>query len=490
MCPVAFLHPQYPSPLTAAHRPLPPLSPVSQPRLAALVALLAITPGSLFSQTWDGEGNNGNWTNGANWNTNNAPTAGAHVTFDGTTRTSVNIPSTVSPASLTFAGGAGAFVLSGNGINLGSGGLANNSPLTQTIGNQVTLAANQTWTLASGNLALAGYLGAAGYNLTLAGSGNVTFGGQVNGAGTLVTTGAGDRTFNAYVSATRLEILGDGAVTFATAINAGSGGIAINGAGDVVFNGINSGGSLSIAGTGDRTFNGSSLSVSTISVTGGDQVVFNTQISNSVYTQSGGAVTFSGTGTNSFSSFNVTGGSLHLDKTGGIAVNTGQINVSNATLTFGENNQFNESWTDITLGDGAILQLGNTTQTIDNLVISGDSVIDFGTGGATFDIDNLTLSGDSTLTILNWADDLDRFYASVTPGSSNLAKIIFDGYGEATWSSGSGGVIFPSAPVPEPAATGLLVVGFLSAYSLLRRAPRPAAPARPSRSPVSRPIPA
>ncbi len=434
--------------------------------------LLAATPAALRAQTWDGEGNNGNWNNGQNWSGNTSPVAGANVTFDGVVRPSVNISASVSPASITFAAGASAFTLGGNGINLGTGGINNQSAQTQIIGNQITLTGNQTWTLSSGNLALNGYLGAAGYNLTLAGSGNVTFADQVNGAGTLTTTGSGARTFNGYVSATALSIQGDGNVSFATAINAGSGGIAITGAGDVVFNGVNSGGSLTIGGTGDRTFNGSSLSVSTISVTGGDQVVFNTQISNSAYTQSGGAVTFAGTGTNSFSSFSVTGGSLHLDKTGGIAVNTGEITVSNATLTFGENNQFNSTWTDITLGDGAVLQLGSTTQTIDNLVITGNSVIDFGADGATFDINNLTLSGESVLTIVNWADDLDRFYASVSPGSSSLAKVVFEGLGEASWSSGSGGVIFPSTPVPEPAAAGLLLLGGALAWPLLRRRPR------------------
>ena len=440
------------------------------------LALLFATASASQAQTWDGGGGNNNWNSGNNWDGNTTPNPGASVVFAGNSRTSVNVTSSVSPYSVTFASGASAFSLSGNGITLGAGGLNNSSAQTQTVGNQVTLAANQTWTLSSGNLALNGYLGAAGYNLTLAGSGNVTFGDQVNGAGTLTTTGSGSRTFNGYVSATTLAILGDGNVTFGTAINAGSGGISINGAGDVVFNGINSGGSLAIAGTGDRTFNGTSLSVSAISVAGGDQVVFNAPISNSVYTQSGGAVTFSGTGTNSFSSFDVTGGSLHLDQTGGIAVNTGQVNVSNATLTFGENNQFNANWTDITLGDGAVLQLGDSTQTIDNLVITGNSVIDFGSGGSTFDINNLTLTGDSVLTILNWADDLDRFYASVSPGSSNLAKIVFDGLGEAAWNSGSGGMIVPTAPVPEPAATGLLLFGGLSAWPLLRRPRRSAMP--------------
>jgi hypothetical protein len=119
--------------------------------------------------------------------------------------------------------------------------------------------------------------------------------------------------------------------------------------------------------------------------------------------------------------------------------------------------------------------LGNSTQTIDNLVITGDSVIDFGAGGANFDIDNLTLTGDSVLTILNWSNDLDHFYADVSPGSSSLAKIVFDGWGETTWSSSSGGMLFPSAPVPEPASFGLVLFGTLSAYPLLRRPRRTAA---------------
>ena len=449
------------------------MSRASHSRSAFLVALLAAAAVSVRSQTWDGEGGNGSWNNGLNWSGNSIPITGSTVSFDGNVQTNVSLSSNVSPSSLSFAAAAAAFNLSGNRITLGVGDIANNSAQTQTIGNQVALGGHQSWTLASGNLALNGYVGAGGYNLALTGSGNVSFGNQVNGAGIVTTSGAGDRSFSDYVSATKLNVLGDGDVNFGASINVGSGGTTIDGAGDVVFTGIQGGGPLSIAGTGDRTFNGNSLSVSTISVSGGDQVVFNTQINNSVYTQSGGAVTFTGSGTNSFGSFNVTGGSLHLDKSSGIAVNTGQINVSHATLTFGENNQFNGNWTDITLGDGAVLELGDSTQTIDNLVITGDSVIDFGAGGATFDIDNLTLSGDSVLTILNWSNDLDHFYADVSPGSSNLAKIVFDGWGETTWSSSSGGMLFPSAPVPEPDATGLLLFGGLCACPLLRRPRRP-----------------
>ena len=438
-------------------------------------ALLTSTAVSVWSQTWDGGAGNGNWNSATNWSGDITPVSGATVIFDGSIQTNVSLSSGVSPASLTFATGAAAFNLGGNGITLGVGGIANNSAQTQTIGNQITLGAHQTWSLASGGLVVNGYVGASNKNLTLAGAGDVRFNDQVNGAGIITTNGVGDRVFSDYVSATKLNILGDGDVRFDVAISVGSGGTTIDGAGDVVFTGIQGGGPLSVGGTGDRTFNGNSLSVSTISVTGGDQVVFNTQISNSVYTQSAGAVTFSGTGTNSFSSFNVTGGSLHLDKSNGIAVNTGQINVSHATLTFGENNQFNSNWTDITLGDGAVLQLGSSTQTIDNLVITGDSIIDFGSGGATFDIDSLTLTGDSVLTIVNWSNDLDRFYADVSPGSSNLAKVVFQGFGETTWSSGSGGMLVPSAPVPEPAATGFLLFASLAAWPVLRRPRRPAA---------------
>lgn len=506
---------------------------------ALLLALLAGGAANALAQTWDGGGTDNNWSTANNWTGNTVPASNdsTDITFAGTTRLAPNLTGNRTQRSIIFASGAGAFTLGGSStLTIASGGITNNSSNTQTIASPVFLSSNQTWNTASGNLVVSGPVSSNWITLTKTGSGTLTLSGNNTGlqgplainAGTVVlahsnalgsstygntiSSGAtlalqsgitvtesnfsvngsghggggairnlsGNNTIAAALDVASASTIGSdgGTLTINGGVNAGSNNLTLAGAGNIVFaQGINSGGTLAITGSGDRTFNGSSVSVSAINANGSGSTVFNTQISNSAYTQSSGNVTFAGTRDNSFTSFNVTGGTLVLDKSSGSAINTSHINISNAEVVFARDNQINvagNKWTNVTLGEGAVLDLGNTTQAINQLTLTGDAVIDFGSSGSTFDIGNLNVIGDHTLTIVNWNSTVDFFTANVTPGS-NLPKIVFEGYGEATWDPYSGGgFITPGAPIPEPGACGLLALGSILAGFLVRRPRRKA----------------
>jgi autotransporter-associated beta strand repeat len=331
-----------------------------------------------------------------------------------------------SGATLALTGGVilteGDLYIAGGGVN--GGGALRNISGNNTLYADLKLSASATVTSDAGNLVLGNSVIASGHTLTLDGAGNISVPSHVSNVGNLVIAGSGDRSFS---------------------------GSQIN---------VNAGGSIILNGDG--------------------HTVFDTRItaSNGYFVQTSGTTTFAGDENNFFHSVNISGGHLILNNSVGYAMQidskSGTVTIENATVEFGGDNQVAD-WTDVTLGDNAVLKFNDTAQHIDSLTITGDSILDFGEGGSTFDISSLTLHGDSVLTIVNWSDDLDTFFANVNPGSSTLAKIIFDGIGEAAWDSSSGtGVLIPTLPVPEPAATGLLLLGGLATFPFLRRPRRPA----------------
>ena len=130
----------------------------------------------------------------------------------------ITVSGAVSANSLTFAGSSSNITLSGGNITLGGTtpnitvtNTANTSATTQTISSNITLGANQIWTVTS-----CGTLGTAA--LTASGQISGGFGISKNGTGTLTLTGA-----NTYTGATSVE----GSTLFvngaAGSINASSG---------------------------------------------------------------------------------------------------------------------------------------------------------------------------------------------------------------------------------------------------------------------------
>ena len=141
-----------------------------------------------------------------NWNPNGAPVNGSDLVFSvhtggGATRQATNNILT-DVQSITFGGQI--FLLNGNPITLGSGGITNNSASTQTIsftGTGVTLGAAQTWTAATGNLNVNSAVNLGAFGLIVTGASNTTLSGVVsssvgssltkNGNGTLNWNNAG-----------------------------------------------------------------------------------------------------------------------------------------------------------------------------------------------------------------------------------------------------------------------------------------------------------
>jgi len=139
---------------------------------------------------WDGGGGDNKWSTGANWDNDVAPAngGGAKITLAGTTRLAPRVDAAWNVQSLTFAAGAGPFVLSGSNLTVAGGGILNqDTDSPQTISNDITVAEAQLWkTTRSGSpLTLAGDISgnatvtydlAADRGLRLAGSNNAFVG--------------------------------------------------------------------------------------------------------------------------------------------------------------------------------------------------------------------------------------------------------------------------------------------------------------------------
>jgi fibronectin-binding autotransporter adhesin len=155
--------------------------------MAVLTTMLLATFTAWAGNTWDGgAAPDGNWSNVTNWNSDTGPAYGTLLTFGGTAGLdSTNDNATASIVGLTFASGAGAFVIEGSSVSLG-GNIVNNSTNAQTINlPMVVSAANRQINPASNNIVLGGAISGS-FNLIQAASG-----------GAVILSNAGN-TFNLY----------------------------------------------------------------------------------------------------------------------------------------------------------------------------------------------------------------------------------------------------------------------------------------------------
>ncbi len=211
-------------------------------------------------------------------------------------------------------------------------------------------------------------------------------------------------------------------------------------------------------------------------------------------TKSGeGTLTLSGSTSNTRNgTTTVNAGTLELNKSGGATAIAGNLVIGDTsgtdTVKILADEQIADTAT-VTLRGGtllndnhqAVLDLGDNLETFDTLVVTGNSVVDFsgGTPGAPsfLVIGALDIATDALLTIRNWIDASDYFLIAKsgldsTTEQAHIARVIFEGYGAATWEEYSSDyfMLTPHAsPVPEPAAYGLLSLGGLTAAATLRR---------------------
>jgi len=416
----------------------------------AFVAGLMLTGAAQAATfTWDGGGANALWSNPLNWapdgTPNNDGTDDIHMA--GVVRTTNRPNAGWDINSLTFDASAGAFTLNkafaSDAIALEGGGIVNNSVNSQIINNDISMQASQTFNAAAGNLTFGGIIDLFSTTLTVDGANSSTFGGVIQGLGTVVKNGAGTLTLS-------------GPSTFSGGSTVSAGVLAL---------GNNSG-----AGTGPITLSGGELQASGGSRTIGNSVTFSggaiggSQNLTLSGVASGAALVKNGTGTLALGSANpgltgsvVANGPISLDAANAlqnvtsVTLNTGGGLTLNAT-----GNHVNDS-ASLTLAGGT-LNGNNKTETFGALNLTASSTInltaDSTSGSLTFasgsrTAGNLTIngwSGTSSPSSVPTAGTDDHIFLSADPGSAFLAAVNFTGFGTGATRLASGELV----PVPEP----------------------------------------
>ncbi len=215
----------------------------------------------LHAGTWDGGGSDGNTGNALNWAGDDLPdVTGASITFGGSLQTAVNNNYFEQLNGVTFAAGAGSFVVTGNALgNFVSNAniLTNNSANLQTFGLNFGL---------TGGIGSEGAIvGVGGSHLIL--SGNISGTGmrldQTSGTGVTQVTLSGNNTFTGQMVIGALVRLNIGSAT-----GAGNGG-------NIRFNTVNSefdntsGGAITINNTLRFDRGGEFVGTDSVTTTGG-----------------------------------------------------------------------------------------------------------------------------------------------------------------------------------------------------------------------------
>ncbi|MBS0663804.1 MAG: autotransporter-associated beta strand repeat-containing protein [Verrucomicrobia bacterium] len=146
--------------------------------------------------------------------------------------------------------------------------------------------------------------------------------------------------------------------------------------------------------------------------------------------------------------------------------------VGAGTLTFAST--FDFSGGSLTLSGGT-LALASGSSSIGTLHITGDTVIDFGNSAAsTLTVTSLLIDAGVNLTIANWVDATDYFFAQgwsgATPDARNIApmnQVTFTGFSSSTtaWLNFDSQI----TPVPEPATYGAVFAALMLGWVAWRR---------------------
>lgn len=382
---------------------------------------------------WDGNGGAGadsNWGTANNWNPNTAPTAGGNnqdLQFAGSSKTSPNANGGTAweIRKITFNSGASPFTLGGTTIDIGSGGIINNSSNSQTINNLLDATANQSWAATSGALVFDAVTISTA-TLTLTGSNAITLGSN-NGVGSILTNSAGNRTLrnNASGAVTIYKIDLSNDATNRTLDIDGSGTTTVT---NTISNGVSSAASkLSYSGTGKLILQGTNTYDGTTAVTSGTLTIQNgsalgsatngTTISNGAtlelehatgMTISGETLTLSGTGVSANGALNNVSGSNTWTGNIGLAANTkiqsdaGLLTISGDIARSGGTNR-----AVVFDGSGDITVSGAIAGTVTTLTKNGSGVLTLSnasnaySGATTITAGTLALSGSGVIPTTN-----------------------------------------------------------------------------------------
>lgn len=363
-------------------------------RIIAASVVAFTTPLLLAGTTWDGGAGDDLFGSGANWDPDGAPSPGntTDLTFTGSTRLTPNNNYTNFDdfRNIDFAAGAGAFVISGNAIDI-FGRVENQSTNLQTVSMVLAVNAGQPKTgefnPVNGDLLINGSdVFTNGNTLQIWGNNGktVTF-------NTLISQGGGI-TVNQN---SNVVLLGANTYTGATAINAGT---------LTVGNGGTTGqlgsGAVSIASGSSLTFNRSDAIAGTNAISGAGSVIKN----------GGGTLTFAAQKT----------------YTGGTTINGGILDLTGGG---GETGTIRGS---VTVNSGATLRLstgdatgwGTSAARISSLAINGGTLNVNTTVNQTFSNMAITMTGGTISGITNAKFDFFNGSSSLTTlASANTSTV-------------------------------------------------------------------
>ncbi|OIR04085.1 autotransporter-associated beta strand repeat protein [mine drainage metagenome] len=375
----------------------------------------------------------------------------------------------------------------------GIGGIHVTSGSSTLTGNVTVSGSPTTFNVDSGaNLSVSGPVSISSNSLSFTGAGNTTVSGNISGTGSVTAAGTGTVTLSGSNSYTGGAIASSGtlAITGAGALGSGVTSVQSGATLSLTTGGMSINNTISLAGTG-VSGNGAieNMAGNSNTITGAINLFANSRLQ----TDSGATTNINGGVTFGYNTLTV-GGVGTTNFGGGLVSTTGsQISkVDSGTLAFNQSFNFSgtitlnggvldlthaagSSITSLVINGGTVLLSGGTYN-ITNLTINGTSTIDFGNGTAvTLNATNLTLGaslGQNGLSITNWVDAVDTFYANsvngqgattITRGTSPLNDVGWDNNptwnGSTTaWMSWDGNNKFLT-PVPEPATYGAIFAG-------------------------------
>ncbi|MCX6950964.1 MAG: autotransporter-associated beta strand repeat-containing protein, partial [Verrucomicrobia bacterium] len=353
-----------------------------------------------------------------------------------------------------------------DGSGVGSTGALRNISGTNTFTGSVTLAGSASIGADAGSFTASGDVSlGASQTLTLVGAGDLNFSGAVYGSGSGITqTGTGTTTFS-----------GSSANSFGGALNINSGTVQFDkAAGTAATNG----GAITI-GDGSGAANSANLTLLASNQIPDYSAVLtiNSDGRFNLNNQSETLNLIAGTGNLNLGasgqlSIGVNGGSSVF---GGSITGTGTLEKLGAgSLTF--NSSINFAGT--LLLSGGTLALNGFNLTVGTLHITGNTILDFGNSAASLlNTTTFIIDAGVTLTINNWVNGVDYFYAQSwtgatanTTGSTPMNQVTFNGYASNStrWQSYDNQVT-PLTPVPEPSTYGALLVAFAATLACWRR---------------------
>ena len=271
-----------------------------------------------------------------------------------------------------------------NSLGTGFAGAFENVSGNNTVSGPVTVSGASRVQSDAGTLTVSGAVGMGANSLDVGGNSNVNISGALTGT-----------------SASSLTKDGTGTLTLSSANPSFLGSVAVNGGAlQTNASGALSGNAVTVASGATLNLNGTSQSVGSFTSNG----ALNLGSSGS-FTLLGSA-TLAGT----------------LSGTGTITLNAG------STLTLGAN--FSDSGINIVL-NGGTLKLNGTTDTFGSLSVNASSVIDFANPSTSIlSVSGVSLAGGVTLSVNNWANMVDYFYSSASPGTEGfppINQIVFNG---------------------------------------------------------------